>query len=298
MRVRHPHQRGAEGGGLIGVDRDPGAAAADLLGIDVEDAPFAADHDRQPGIERGAVGERAGDRAAVVAVQQFDVLRHRVGDAGGFGGAGIGGVGEIEGAVGAPGPDRPGRGEGEVAQHLGLFLQRLVALGHLGEFAAQAAQFADPHDGLAADRAAHRLDAAAAGGDEMEQEAFAGFQQRVDRVVHPQRRLGRHPGSEGEHPLRLQRRILRQRRGRDQQRDVAADLRTVVAGGPGDQHLRLGEQQRAEPVGFDLQALDVAAQPRLAGGGAQPGAHQQDGGEHREAEHAGGGASARPIPDG
>ena len=38
--------------------------------------------------------------------------------------------------------------------------------------------------------------------DEIEQKAFAGLAQRVDRVVHLQRRFRRQPGSEGEHALR------------------------------------------------------------------------------------------------
>ena len=37
----------------------------------------------------------------------------------------------------------------------------------------------------------------------------------------------------------------------------------VVAGGPGDQDLRFGEQQRAQAVGLDLQLGDVGAQAEL-----------------------------------
>ena len=47
---------------------------------------------------------------------------------------------------------------------------------------------------------------------------------------------------------------------RHQQRHVAADLRAIVACGPRDQNLRLGEQQCAQTVGLDLQVLDVGAQ--------------------------------------
>ena len=96
-------------------------------------------------------------------------------------------------------------------------------------------------------------------GGQIEQEAFAGLAQRVDRVIHLQRRLRRQPGSERENALRLMLlRILRH-----QQRDVAADLRAVVARRPGDQHLRFREQQRAEAVGLELQVADFgAAAPR------------------------------------
>ncbi len=124
-----------------------------------------------------------------------------IGDAAGFGGSHIGGVGVAQVALRALGPDRPGRGGGEIAQQLGLFLQRLVAQVRFGEFPPQAAEFANPHDGLAADGAAHRLDRAAVRGREVEQKPFAGFAQRVDRMVHLQRRFRRQPGSEGEDAL-------------------------------------------------------------------------------------------------
>ena len=51
---------------------------------------------------------------------------------------------------------------------------------------------------------------------------------------------------------------------RHHQRNVAADLRAIVARRPRDQDLRFGEQQRAETIGLDLQALNSrsAAAPR------------------------------------
>ena len=58
----------------------------------------------------------------------------------------------------------------------------------------------------------------------------------------------------------------------------------VVAGRPGDQDLRLREQQRAQPVGLDLQVGDVGAQPSFGPGGANARAHQQDRGHHGKAE--------------
>ena len=48
MRFRHPLQRRAQRGGLGGVDGDAGAAGADIHRAHIVDAPFAADHDRQP----------------------------------------------------------------------------------------------------------------------------------------------------------------------------------------------------------------------------------------------------------
>ena len=61
-------------------------------------------------------------------------------------------------------------------------------------------------------------------GGEVEQEAFAGLAQRIDRMVHLQRRFRRQPGSKGEDALR---RVLLQH-----QRGVAGDLRPVAAGRP------------------------------------------------------------------
>ncbi|MGY3222946.1 hypothetical protein ACVIM5_003553 [Bradyrhizobium sp. USDA 4512] len=123
----------------------------------------------------------------------------------------------------------------------------------------------------------HRLDGAAGRGREVEQERLALLAQRVDGVIHLQRRLGRQPGSEGEDALR--RAFLRHH-----QRDVARDLRPVVAGGPGDQDLRLDEQQRAQPVRLRLQVRDLGLQLLLVPRRAHPGAHQEDRGDGREAD--------------
>ena len=280
MRLRHPHQRRAERGGFAGVDGDADAAAADIARMHIVDAPLAADHDRQPRIEGRRVVQRALHVAAAGAVEQFKVAIDRIRDADGLGRPRIGGIGVAETALGALGPDRPRRCGGETAQHLGFFQQRLVPEVGFGEFPAQPAEFANPYNGLAADGAAHGLEGVSIRGGEIEQKALAGLAQRIDRMIHPQRRFRRQPGSEGQNALRL---ILRGIR-RHQQRDVAADLRAIVARRPRDQDLRLGEQQRAETVGLDLQALDVGAQPRLVVGGADPGAHQQDRRHHRKAE--------------
>ena len=99
-------------------------------------------------------------------------------------------------------------------------------------------------------------------------------------MIHLQRRLRRQPGSECEDALRRLLAILRH-----QQRNIAADLRTIVACRPRDQHLRFRKQQRAEPVGLDLQVSKFGAQPRFVVGGADARAHQQDRGDHGKAEH-------------
>ena len=71
---------------------------------------------------------------------------------------------------------------------------------------------------------------------------------------------------------------------RGHQRDITADLGPVVASRPGDQDLRLSEQQRTQPVGLNLKIGDVGAQPRFGTGGANAGAHQENGGDDGETD--------------
>ena len=202
MGFRHPLHRVAQRGRLAGVDGDAGAAGAELERLNVIDAPLAADHDRQPRAEGGIVVQHPAHLGALVVLQQFEAAVDRIRDAGALGGPHIGRVGVTQIALDALGPDRPGRRGGEVAQQLGLFRKRPVAEIGFGEFPAQAAEFANPHNGLPADGAAHRFDGAAVRGGEIEQKTFAGLAQRVDRMVHLQRRFRRQPGSKGEDTLR------------------------------------------------------------------------------------------------
>src|SRR5207237_2636657 len=128
-------------------------------------------------------------------------------------------------AFGAFGPDRPGRGGSKAAQHLGFLQKRLVPEDGFGQFLAQAGEFANPDDGLAADGAAHGLDGVSIRGREIEQKSLAMLAQRVDGMIHLQRRFRRQPGSEGEDALRLVLLGLR----RQPKRSVDRDLRTSVA---------------------------------------------------------------------
>ena len=270
----------AKRGRLAGVDRDAGSAAAQFQRLHVVDAPLAADHDRQPRAEGGVVVERPGHLGALVVLEQFQVAIDGIREAAALGRPDIGRIGIAQIAFRALGPDRPGRRGGEVAQQLALVLQRPVAKVGFGQFPAQPAKFANPHNGLAADGAAHRLDGAAVRGGKMQQETFAGFPQRIDGMVHLKRRLRRQPGSKGQNALRRTRLCVL----RDQQRDVAADLGPVVAGHPGDQDLGLGEQQRAQPVGLHLQVGNVGAQAGFGSGGANARPHQQDCGDDGKAD--------------
>ena len=276
MGLRHPHQRRAQRRGLGGIDGDADPAVADIERMYVVEAPFAADHDRQPCGEGGLVIQCAVHIAAVAAVEQFQVAIDRICDVDRLGRPGVGGVGIEQAAIGTLGPYRPGRRGDEAAEHLGLFQQRLVAEVGLGQLPAHPGKFPKPHNGLSADGATHGLDGAPVRGGQIEQEALAGFAQGVDRVIDLQCRFRWQPGSEREDALRQ---FLRHQKG-----GVAADLRTVVAGGPGDQNLGFGEQQRAEAVGLTLQALNFGAQPHLACRRADPRTHEQDSRHDRKAE--------------
>ncbi len=276
MRFRHPHQRSAQRIGLARVDRDADAAAADIDGTHVIDAPLATGHDRQPGIVGFGRRERAFHLDTVAGIEQLDAALDCVGRTAGLGRLHIGGVGIAQLALGTLDPDREGRGVGEAAQHLGFLHHRLQAEIGLRQVPAQSGQFANPDNGLTADRAARRLDGMAVRRGEVEQKALAALAQPVDRVVHLQRRFRRQPGSKGEDALW---RILLHQKGR-----IAGNPRAVVAGRPGDQDLRLGEQQRAVAVGLQLQALDHRMQPGFALRGADAGVHQQDRRQHGKAE--------------
>ncbi|MGY4305002.1 hypothetical protein ACVIJ6_002245 [Bradyrhizobium sp. USDA 4369] len=276
MRLGHAHQGGAQRCSLAGIDGDAGAAIAQGEGVHIVHAALAAGHDRQPALEAAGGAKRALQVGAVGGIEQFEIAADRVGDVTGVGGARIGGVDISERAIGLPRPDRPGQGGGERAQRLGLLAERLEPQLGLGELAAQARQFADAHDGLTANGAAHRLDGMAMRAGEMQQEAFAGLAQRIDRAIELQRRLRRQPAAEGEDALRL---ILGH-----EHRGVAGDLRAMAAGRPGDQDLRLGKQQRAVAIGLQLQRGDIGTQPRFLACGCQPRAHQRHGGDHREAK--------------
>ena len=244
----------------------------------VVNAPLAADHDRQPGGECRIVVERAVEAVALIAFEQFEIAIDSVCGACGFGGFCIGGIGVAQLALRAFGPDRPRRDGGEVAQQLSLLQQCLVAQVRFRQFTANPAEFANPDNGLAADRAPHGLQRAPVGRRHIEQKTFAGLAERIDSMIHLQRRLGRQPRSEGKDALRLFR--LR----RNQQGGVTADFGPVLARRPRDQNLRLGEQQRPEAISLGLQLPDLDAQPCLARCGTDTGAHQQDCGHDREAE--------------
>ena len=100
MRLRHPHQRRAQGGCFRDVNRHADAAAADIEGLHIVKAPLAADHDRQPRGECRGFLQRPFHVATVAAVEHFQVAFEGIRNAGSFRGFGIGGVGILKAAIG------------------------------------------------------------------------------------------------------------------------------------------------------------------------------------------------------
>ena len=277
MRFRHPRQRRAQLGRLAGVDGDAGAAAAELERLHVKGLALAADHDRQPRGIGGVVVERPAQLAALVGLQQFEVAADRVGRALGLGRPGIGRVGVAQLAVGALGPDRPGRGGGEVAQQFGFFLQRLVAQVRFGEFAAHAAEFANPDNGLAADGAAHRLDGAAGRGGEVEQKSLAGFAQ------------AHRPRDRSAAPVPAAARFRRRGCAAASRPSTSSEMSPLIRGrsSPAAQEISTcgsANSSARSRSAWACKRRDLDAQPQFVARGAQPGAHQKDRRHHGKAE--------------
>ena len=109
---------------------------------------------------------------------------------------------------------------------------------------------------------------------ERHHEAAALSPQRLDRALHLLRRRRLQPGAEGEH-------ALRHMAGNEDGR-VAHDVRLVGGGRPVDQHLRLRQQQRLEPVDLGMQRFVLFARGRLHALGLAAGAHQHERCERRE----------------
>ena len=196
--------------------------------MNIEDAALAAGDDRHARLEDVPLRERARHGGAIVMVEQFEIALNRIGDRSCIGCPRIGGVGEVERAVAAACPYRQRNGGGESAKRAGFFQQLIVPDVDLGEFHPHAGQLANPDDGLPADGASHRFDGAARCGGEIELEAFTRLAQFVDGVIHRERLLGKQPASERKNSLRIE----MVRAVRHQQRHVAADVRTIFAGGP------------------------------------------------------------------
>jgi hypothetical protein len=148
----------------------------------------------------------------------------------------------------------------------------------LGEFPPHAADVAQPHHGAAADGAAFRFQRASGQGDDRGGEALAVVAQGFHQRFHGARLRRLQPGAEGQHAMR--------RGNRRDHRGVAEDFRLVVARRPGDDDLRLGQQQRMRAVDLGLQRDDLLAGGDFGQCRAAARAHQQHGGNDGEEQDA------------
>src|SRR5260370_16707355 len=76
MRFRHSHQGRAQCRRLAGIDRNAGAAVAEVQRMHVVDAPFAPDDDRQPGRKGGFFVQGAVHFMAAAPVEHFEIPAH------------------------------------------------------------------------------------------------------------------------------------------------------------------------------------------------------------------------------
>ena len=158
--------------------------------------------------------------------------------------------------------------------------QPLVAGGEIGQFARDAADVAQTQHRAPADRAAFRLDRAPAQAGERHGEAAALAAQHLDRRFHALGRRRLQPAAEGEHALR--------HAAAGQDRGVAENGGHVAGRRPFHQHLRLGQQQRAQPVDLGVQRRRVVARGSFQAVGEPARAQQHQHREHGEDDESDG----------
>ena len=118
----------------------------------------------------------------------------------------------------------------------GVFELLLVATGEFGEFVLDPADLPQPQDRAAAGHLAFGFDDATGERGHRHGEGDAARAQSIDRTLHVAGGLRLEPGAEGEDALR--------RFGGGDQRGIADDFGLVAPGGPGDENLLFGEQER------------------------------------------------------
>ncbi len=153
----------------------------------------------------------------------------------------------------------------------------LVARAELGELVLDAAHLAQPQDRAPADDLPLGFDDAVRQGRDRHREADAAGAQRIDRALHVARFVGLEPGAEGEHPVG--------RIGAGDQAGVTDDLGVVGRRRPGNEDLRLRQQQRIGAVDRRPRRDALVARGGLRVAEALARAHQQDGGDDREAQN-------------
>jgi hypothetical protein len=277
MRVHLPLQIGPDRLELAHVGGDAGEAAGGRGLEDVERAALAGDDHRCPRREGGAGPAGLRGALARLAVEQFGAVARGALGVAGLDGACIGGVGPAQAALGIAQPDRLRQG-GEQAAQGGL------AGGGAGELLAQpqhlaalAGDLAQAQHGAAGDGAALGLDELPGPAADGEGEGLARLLQRLDGGLDALG-LGRgSPVAEGERALRP--------RGAEKAA-VALEQRLGARAGPAHDHLRLGGDDRPEPLLLPLGRLEPGGHVQFAPVPARPLAHVEHGGGGGEDDEA------------
>ena len=228
-------------------------------------------------IDGGARGAVALEIGAGRAVEKLAAGGGGTGSVGRFHRAGIGGIDEGDPAIGIAHPGRGGQRLDDRTQGSGLGLQLLVMMGEVGEVALDAAHVGELEHRAAPDRPAFGGEVAAGRGGERDREALAAPEQPVDVGFQMQRLFGTQPGRKGQE-------LVGREVGRDD-RGVADDLRHGIVV-PRHHHLRLRQQEVVEPVDLGGQRRHLGIGAGALGAEPFIGAHQQDGADHREEQHA------------
>jgi len=241
--------------------------------------PVAAvprDHGRKPpgiGLRR-LMGSH--DLAARGAVEQLDAARDRLAAVLRLDSARVGLVDEDELAGGVAVPYRSGNRINQRANGRGVVELLAVALGQFRKLVFDAADLAQPQDCAPADDLAFRLDDVICQRRHRHGKAHAAGAQRIDGTFQVTGRFGREPGAESEDPLGMI--------GAGHQHGIADDLRLVCRGRPGDNNLRLGEQQCIGAVDGRAGRNRLVALRCQRGGKPLACAHEQDRSDDRETQ--------------
>ncbi len=163
----------------------------------------------------------------------------------------------------------------------------LVAARELGQLVFDATDLAQPQNRATADDLAFRFHDAAGERGHGHGEAHAARPQRVDGAFHVAGRLGVEPGAERQDPMR---RVAVGHLGR-----IADDLGIIRGCRPGDENLRLGQQQRIGTVDRGPRSDALIACGGVGLGQAAAGSHQQDRCDDGKAEHAEGEGERREL---
>ena len=217
---------------------------------------------------------------AIIAVEQFELARHRIAAIARLDCARIGGVDPGQGAIPIARPHGRGQCVQQTAQGLELGPGGLMVFPQLGQFEPVAGDVADAQHGAAAHGAALGFEMAARQAGQGKLEPLAPAAQGLHGAF---QRLGgsrREPGAEGQ---RLARTV-----DVADQRQVARDVRLVRRCAPGDEDLRLGGEENIGAVQIGAGGGEIRRQHGFAGSPC-PAASQMDqrggGGDAGQGDH-------------